>query len=115
MLGVYLIGALVGGMLIAARASLHPQPGVSLGASAAISALLACGLVLLHRPSAARFGRALWVRVLLWAILLGGLAASFLPGVSLAGHVGGLATGGVMGFLVPIRKPTPTDRVSPSM
>jgi rhomboid protease GluP len=102
-LGVYLAGGLAGGVLIAWKASVHPKPGVSVGASAAIAALLTCGLVLLHRPSAARFGQARWVRVALWAILVGAIAVSFLPGVSLAGHVGGLVVGLIFGFVMPVR------------
>lgn len=102
-LAVYLAGGLAGGALIAWNASVHPKPGTSVGASAAIAALLVCGLVLVYRPSAAHFGQALWVRVTLWAILVSALAVSFLPGVSLAGHVGGLAVGLLGGFVVPVR------------
>jgi len=102
-LAVYLAGGVVGGVLIAWKASLHPKMGVSLGASAAIVALLACALVLLHRRSAARFGQARWVRVALWAILICALAASLLPGVSLVGHAGGLVVGALLGFVMPVR------------
>jgi len=104
MLGVYLGCALAGGLLIMWKASMYPKPGTSLGASAAVSGLLTCALVLLHRPSAAGFGRALWVRVTLWAVLVSGLAISSLPGVSLAGHAGGLALGALLGFVVPVRR-----------
>jgi rhomboid protease GluP len=103
MLGIYLACVLAGGLLIVWNASNHPHPGVSLGASAGVSGLLTCALVLLHRPSAAGFGQPIWLRVLLWAILLLGLGISFLPGVSLAGHLGGLALGALFGCLVPIR------------
>lgn len=103
MLGVYLVCALAGGLVIAWRASAYPKPGVSLGASAAISALLTCALVLLYRPDAASFGQPLWARVTLWVILVCGLSVSFLPGVSLVGHVAGLVLGALFGFLMPIR------------
>jgi rhomboid protease GluP len=102
-LGVYLAGVLAGGMMIAWRAATHPKPGVSLGASAAVAGLLACGLVLLYRPRAAHFGQALWVRATLWVVVVGGLAISFLPGVSLVGHLGGLVLGAVLGSVVPVR------------
>lgn len=75
MLGVYLACALAGGSLIAWNASMHPKPGVSLGASAGISGLLTCALVLMYRPSAAAFGRALCVRVTLWAASCPGSAS----------------------------------------
>ena len=55
---------------------------------------------------------ALWVRVVLWAILVFGLVVSFLPGVSLSGHIGGLALGALFGFLVPVRTGDPAQ---PSM
>lgn len=102
-LGVYLAGAVVGGLFIAVKTSMDPQPGVSLGASAAISALLTCALALLHRPAAAAFGQPTGVRLGLWAVLVGAVALSFLPGVSLVGHVGGLALGAVLGVFVPVR------------
>jgi len=102
-LGIYLAGALAGGAMIAAKAAMAPKPGASLGASAAISALLACSLVLLHRPGFAAFGQPKGGRLALWAILVVGLAASLLPGVSLAGHAGGLVAGAALGFLVPAR------------
>lgn len=103
MLVVYLGCSIAGGILIMWKASMYPRPGASLGASAAVSGLLTCALVLLYRPSAAAFGQALWVRVTLWAILLCGLGISFLPGVSLMGHVAGLGLGALLGFLVPVR------------
>lgn len=103
MLGVYLACALSGGLAIAWRASLEPKPGTSLGASGAIFGLLTCALVLIHRPSAARFAQADWVPRLLWGILVGGLATSFLTGVSLAGHAGGAVLGALLGFVVPVR------------
>jgi len=104
MLGVYLGCAFAGGILIMVKVSMHPKPGASLGASAAVFGLLTCALVLLHRPSTVRFGRPLWVRVTLWAVLASGLAISFLPGVSLAGHAGGLVLGALFGFAVPVRR-----------
>lgn len=107
MVGVYLGCVVAGGLIIMWNASHHPKPGTSLGASAGVAGLLTCALVLLHRPSAAGFGRALWVRLTLWMIFVCAVAISFLPGVSLAGHVGGLALGGVFGLFVPVRR---TDR-----
>lgn len=102
-LTVYLAGALAGGVVIAWHASVRPEPGASLGASAAISALLTCALVLVHRPGAAAFGAPPWIRTVLWAILVAAVALSFLPGVSLVGHLGGLTVGAVLGFMIPIR------------
>lgn len=64
-LGIDLGCALLGGSFIAWNATLHPKPGTSLGASTAVAGFLSCALALLHRPGAAGFGRALWVRATL--------------------------------------------------
>lgn len=99
MLAIYAAGILAGGLAIVARAALYPQPGVSLGASAGVFALLTASLVLLHRRDLARFQSPAPVRIALWIILVGGLAASLRPGVSLAGHLAGLGIGSVAGAM----------------
>jgi len=99
----FLLGVFGGGVAIAAKAVMAPQPGVSLGASAGAYALLACAILLLFRPDAARFGQPRWVRLVLIAIAIAGIAASFLKGVSMAGHAAGLAVGLAAGFLVSVR------------
>jgi membrane associated rhomboid family serine protease len=112
-LGTYLFAVVASGVGIAIRAALHPKPGVSLGASGGVFALLACAIVLLHRPAAARFGQPAGARVALLVIAIGGLAASFLPGISLVGHLTGLAIGGVAGALwPPVRDPNAGERGS---
>ena len=108
-LGVYLMGVVGGGIAIAARAALDPKAGASVGASAGVSALLACALVLLHRPAFAVFGQPRSIRIALWSILVTGLAASLLPGVSLVGHLAGVLVGGLAGWLVPLPAPAPGD------
>jgi membrane associated rhomboid family serine protease len=105
MLGVYLVAVLGGGVGIAIRAALHPKPGISLGASAACFALLACAIVLLYRPDAARFGQPAGIRNILILIAIGGIAVSFAPGISLVGHVTGLVIGGLAGAFTPLAPP----------
>jgi membrane associated rhomboid family serine protease len=111
MFALYMAGVLAGGAAILLKDTASPHEGVSLGASAAVSALLSASLVLLYRPGAARFGQALWVRITLWVLLLGGLAISFLPGVSLAGHLGGLAVGALLGAFIPLRRLADEDQL----
>lgn len=65
MLLIYLSCVLLGGMLIAWHTSNHPKPGISLGASAGVSGLLGCAVVLLYRPSASGYGQPKWLRVVL--------------------------------------------------
>jgi membrane associated rhomboid family serine protease len=48
------------------------------------------------------------VQLWLWIVLLAGLGASLLPGVSLAGHVGGLIGGTIAGVALPVRQPSRT-------
>ena len=106
-LGVYLVGVVGGGIAIATKAALYPKVGASVGASAGVSALLACALVLLHRPASAVFGQPRRIRIALWSILITGLAASLLPGVSLVGHLAGVFLGALGGLPVPVRAPVP--------
>lgn len=103
MLLVYIACALAGGVSIVLRVSEHPKPGVSLGASAAVSGLLTCALVLVYRVGGKQFPQPGWLPAMLWAILVVDLAVSFLPGVSLVGHLGGLVLGGLLGLLVRYR------------
>jgi len=105
-LGIYLLGVLGGGAGSAIRAALHPRSGVSLGASAGGFALLACAIVLLYRPAAARFGQPARVRLALVAIAVAGVAVSFIPGVSLVAHAVGLAVGSLAGALA---RPSPAN------
>jgi membrane associated rhomboid family serine protease len=98
-LAIYLLGVLGGGAGSAIRAALHPKSGATLGASAGAFALLACAIVLLYRPAAARFGQSPRVRLALVTIAVAGVAVSFIPGVSLVAHAVGLAVGSLAGAL----------------
>lgn len=77
--------------------------GATLGASGAIFGLLATALVLVHRRDTPGFGRERRLRAWLWVALIAALGVSFLPGISLAGHVGGLACGAALGTIVKVR------------
>lgn len=93
-------------MAIALARMSSPHPGSSLGASGGVFGLLACALVLLHRPEGVRFGRSVRVRLALWLIVCIGVGMSFLSGVSFAGHAGGLLVGCLAGLLLPMLPPT---------
>ena len=97
-LALYLLAVLGGGVGAAIRAAVHPKSGISLGASSGCFALLACALVLLYRPAAARFGQPDRVRKTLILIAVVGVAVSFVPGISLIGHATGLAIGAAGGL-----------------
>jgi membrane associated rhomboid family serine protease len=75
----------IAGMLLG---PLLPTTGVALGASGAVCGLLAAAVILVFRRDADRR-----LRVPLMICLAGVVVISLLPGVSLAGHAGGLLGG----------------------
>jgi membrane associated rhomboid family serine protease len=93
---IFLGASVASGVGILVKHQLWPAGGVSVGASGGMFGLLGAALVLVWRaPRAsppARFGLA--------GVLAGGLAYSLLPGVSLIGHLVGLAVGASAGILV---------------
>ena len=102
MVSIYIGSVLSGGLMITLWKSLHPTLSVSLGASDGVFGLLSASLVLLYRPAAAEFGERARIRKTLWLILGVGIAISFLPGISFAGHLAGLLCGAILGFIVPV-------------
>lgn len=100
MLVVYLAGVLMGGLAIAIRADMAPKPGVSLGASAAVYAILFCSIVLLFGPDDPRFRRSVKARTTLLVVAAIGVGVSFIKGVSLVGHAAGIVVGLLFGFLL---------------
>ena len=81
-----------------------PSPGVSLGASGGLFALLGAGLVLVFRlPSQSRL-----VRLRLIVVLVVGLTYSILPGISMIGHIAGLVVGATIALVIPLN-PTIAD------
>jgi membrane associated rhomboid family serine protease len=86
---VFVSAVVAGGLACVVMRAWWPKPGVSVGASAGAFALLALAAGLLWRD--ARAPRAAKVAV---ALVLGlGIAVSFLPGISLLGHLTGLLVG----------------------
>lgn len=89
---VYAASTLAAGALSAVVRFAIPKAGAAVGASGGICGLLAAGLVLAYRGDAvARFGTDATLRAALWAVVAAVLVTSLLPGVSLVGHLGGLA------------------------
>jgi rhomboid protease GluP len=82
---------------------LHPKTGATMGASGGIFGLFAAALIVLYREKVEPNGRQSRLRTLLWIALLAGLGVSLLPGISMAGHVGGLIGGGVMAPIARLR------------
>jgi rhomboid protease GluP len=91
------VAAVVSGLTIYLKHAVLPAPGVSLGASGILFAMLGSAVVLQHRSKRASKAPRI--------VLIGGIAASFVPGVSLAGHLAGL----VVGVLLTLRHPAMLD------
>ena len=80
-----------------------PSQGVSLGASGGLFALLGTGLVLVFRlPSQSRL-----VRIRLMVPLVVGLTYSFLPRVTMIGHIVGLVVGIAIALSLPLSATSP--------
>ena len=80
--------------------SLSPSVGSAVGASAGIFGLLGAALVLVYRKDMAGFSQDSGLRRGLWVCLAIGVVMSILPGVSFAGHLGGLIPGLILGVIV---------------
>jgi rhomboid protease GluP len=101
---IFFVSVLLSGLTILARYVYAPSLGSSVGASGGIFGLLAAALVLVYRKDTASFGQDRGLRLGLWACLLISISMSFLPGVSLVGHLGGLIAGLIFGATVKVRQ-----------
>ena len=101
---IYVVTVLVSAAAILIVRSFDPHPGSGMGASGGVFGLLGAALVLVYRRDAARFGGDRGLRAGLWVCAAIGLGISFIPGVSLAGHLGGLAPGALLGGAIGLRR-----------
>jgi membrane associated rhomboid family serine protease len=100
---IFLSASVASGLGILVKHQIWPAEGVSLGASGGMFGFLGAALVLVfRRDSSSR------LRTVLIAAPVLGLIYSFLPGVSMIGHIVGLIIGATMGFVVPLKEPKPT-------
>src|SRR5205823_13956502 len=79
----------------------HPKIGATVGASGGLFGLLSASLIIAYRQT-----DDLRLQMWLWIVLLVGFAISFLPGISMAGHIGGILGGIPLAFFV---KPRPNE------
>jgi membrane associated rhomboid family serine protease len=96
---IFLAASVASGVGILVKHQLWPSEGVSVGASGGMFGLLAAALVLVFRAGA---GSRL-ARTALVIALLAGLAYSTLPGVSMVGHIIGIAVGAAIALCIPRR------------
>jgi rhomboid protease GluP len=102
---IYVCSVLSSAAVILLVHSWYPKMGATVGASGGMFGLVGATLVLSYRD-AGFLGQASRLRMWLWLALLIGLAISFLPGVSMAGHVGGLIGGPLLATIAKVRKNT---------
>ena len=94
-------GAVASGIAGMLLGPLLPTTGVAIGASGAVCGLLAAALLLAFRGTPGRMSDAdRRLRRALVICLVAVVAISLAPGVSLAGHLGGLAGGALMAAIL---------------
>ena len=96
---IYVSSVLSSAAVILLFHNLHPKAGATVGASGGIFGLLAAALIISHRLNAGSLDRESRLRTWLWIAFIVGVGISFLPGVSMAGHVGGLIGGTLLGCI----------------
>ena len=101
---IYVSSVLSSAVVILLFHNLYPKAGATVGASGGIFGLLAAALIISHRHSPGALDREGRLRSWLWITLVAGLGISFLPGISMAGHVGGLIGGTLLACIAKFRK-----------
>jgi rhomboid protease GluP len=100
---IYVSSVLCSAAMILLVHHLYPKIGATMGASGGMFGLLAAALIISYRQRAKPLDRRSRLRTLLWIALLAGLGISLLPGISMAGHVGGLIGGAVVAPVARLR------------
>jgi len=100
---IYLCSVFFSALAILLVHTWHPKTGATVGASGGVFGLIGAALILSYRD-AGFIDQASRLRKWLWLVLFIGLAVSFLPEISMAGHVGGLIGGALVASVTKIRK-----------
>jgi membrane associated rhomboid family serine protease len=100
---IYVSSVLCSAAMILLVHYLHPKAGATMGASGGVFGLLAAALLISYRQKAQAVDRQSRFRTLLWVALFIGMGISVFPGISMAGHVGGLIGGAVVAPVVRLR------------
>ena len=96
---IYFVSVLCSAAVILLVHNWHPKEGATVGASGGVFGLLGAGLIISYRQhSDDRFRRSLWI------VLAVGFAVSVLPGISMAGHVGGIIGGVPLALLMKVQR-----------
>src|SRR5436853_2501802 len=96
---IYFVSVLCSAAVILLVHNWHPKEGATVGASGGVFGLLGAGLIISYRQNSDdRFRRSLWI------VLAVGFAVSALPGISMAGHVGGIIGGVPLALLMKVQR-----------
>lgn len=101
---IYWLSVLASAAAILSIHGLHPRTGATVGASGGIFGLLAAALVISYRDKADSPDRERRLRTRVWIAIFAGFGISFLPGISMAGHVGGFIAGAFLACVASTRK-----------
>jgi rhomboid protease GluP len=99
---IYLCSVLSSGILILLVHIWHPKTGATVGASGGMFGLVGAALILSYRHP--RFVGHARLRTWVWLVLFIGVAVSFLPEISMAGHLGGLIGGLLLASVAKVRQ-----------
>ena len=100
---IYLCSVLSSACMILLVHSRHPKLDATVGASGGLFGLVGAALVISYRDAGFSV-RGSHLRTWLWLVLIVGLAVSFLPNISMAGHIGGLIGGPLLASIARIQK-----------
>jgi len=96
---VYSISVIFSAAVILLWHNLYPKPGATVGASGGVFGLLGAALVFAYR----RYDN-VRLRTKLWIVLLIAFGVSFLPDISMAGHLGGIIAGVGTALLIRVQR-----------
>ena len=96
---IYFVSVICSAVVILLVHTLHPKNGATVGASGGVFGLLGAALIILYRQD-----RGERFRKWLWLALAIGFGISFLPNISLAGHIGGIIGGIASALIIKIRR-----------
>jgi membrane associated rhomboid family serine protease len=96
---VYFTSVALSGVTILLWHNWHPKSGATVGASGGAFGLLVAALILSYRAD-----DNVRLRIRLWLVLVIAGAVSFLPDISMAGHIGGIVGGIASTLLITSRK-----------
>lgn len=96
---IYLVSVACSALVILLWHNINPKEGATVGASGGVFGLLGGALVISHSKNGGeRFRKWLWI------VLVVGFGVSFLPEISMAGHIGGILGGVATASLVKVQQ-----------